>query len=168
VDQLASTSAHQKKMKHVSKNYMHMDKLISKKTLSLQVAKKLIEYAIHKAHELKVDGAIAVVDDGGHLICLERIDGTMAAAANIAIGKAATAAVFNRSGDVLENAVTNDRPVMALLNSVSPFPYVPLKGSYPIEIDNQMVGAVAVAGAKNGENDEKIVLYAIDQLKALL
>jgi glc operon protein GlcG len=154
-------------MKQISNKIDNMDKLISKKTLSLQVAKKLIEFA-NKAHELQVGGAIAVVDDGGHLICLERIDGTMAAAANIAIGKAATAAVFNRPGDVLENAVTNDRPVMALLNSVSPFPYVPLKGSYPIEIDNQMVGAVAVAGAKNGENDEKIVLYAIDQLKAWL
>lgn len=145
-----------------------MPELISKKTLSLGLAKKIIEFAIIKANELEVGGAIAVVDDGGHLICVERIDGTMAAAANIAIGKAATAAVFNRPGDVLEQAITHDRPVMALLNSVSPFPYVPLKGSYPIEIDNQLVGAVAVAGAKNGDNDETIVLYAIDQFKSLL
>jgi glc operon protein GlcG len=145
-----------------------MTHLISKKTLSLEVAKKIIEFAMVKANELEVGGAIAVVDDGGHLICLERIDGTMAAAANIAIGKAATAAVFNRPGDVLEHAITNERPVMALLNSVSPFPYVPLKGAYPVEIDNQVVGAVAVAGAKNGENDEAIVLYAIDRIKSVV
>ena len=67
-----------------------MQKLISKHTLTLEAAKTLIDFAILKANELGVGGAIAVVDDGGHLICLERIDGTMLAAANIAIGKAAT------------------------------------------------------------------------------
>ena len=109
-----------------------MSELITKRTLSLKAAKMLVEAAIHKAIELGVGGAIAVVDNGGHLICLERIDGTMAAAANIAIGKAATAATFKRPGAVLEQTVTVDRPAMAVLNSVSPFPFVPLKGSYPI------------------------------------
>jgi len=140
-----------------------MQKLIQKHTLTLEAAKSLIGFAIIKASELGVGSAIAVVDDGGHLICLERIDGTMAAAANIAIGKAATAIGFKRPGAVLEETITTQRPAMQGLHSVTPAPFVPLKGSYPIEINDEMVGAIAVAGAMNGENDEAIVLYAIDQ-----
>jgi len=139
-----------------------MQKLIQKHTLTLEAAKSLIAFAILKAKALGVGGAIAVVDDGGHLICLERIDGTMVAAANIAIGKAATAIGFKRPGAVLEQTISVDRPAMRTLNSVTPFPFVPLKGSYPIVIDGEIVGALAVAGAENAENDEKIALYATE------
>ena len=145
-----------------------MSELITKHTLSLKAAKKLIDAAILKAKELGVGGAIAVVDNGGHLICLERIDGTMAAAANIAIGKAATAATFKRPGAVLEQTVTADRPAMSVLNSVSPFPFVPLKGSYPIMVDGEIVGAIAVAGAENGENDETIALFALGKIQQII
>jgi len=138
-----------------------MQKLIQKHTLTLEAAKSLIDFAILKAKELGVGGAIAVVDDGGHLICLERIDGTMAAAANIAIGKAATAIVFKRPGAVLEETITTQRPAMQGLHSVTPAPFVPLKGAYPIEMNGEIVGAIAVAGAMNGENDEVIALFAI-------
>jgi glc operon protein GlcG len=140
-----------------------MQKLIQKQTLTLQAAKSLIAFAINKAKELGVGGAIAVVDDGGHLICLERIDGTMVAAANIAIGKAATAATFKRPGAELELTVTTDRPAMSVLNSVSPFPFVPLKGSYPILFEGEIVGAIAVAGAMSGERDEAIARGAIEE-----
>ena len=139
-----------------------MQKLIQKHTLTLEAAKSLVAFAILKARELGVGGAIAVVDDGGHLICLERIDGTMVAAANIAIGKAATAIGFKRPGAVLEETITTLRPAMQVLHSVTPAPFVPLKGAYPIEIDGEIVGAIAVAGAMNGENDETIALYAIE------
>ena len=140
-----------------------MPELITKKSLSLEAAKTLIDFATLKARELGVGGAIAVVDEGGHLICLERLDGTMVAAANIAIGKAATAVGFKRSGMVLEQTVTKDRVVMQTLGSVTPAPFVPLMGAYPIEIDGEMVGGISVAGAENGENDEAIVLYAIQK-----
>lgn len=140
-----------------------MQKLIQKHTLTLEAAKSLIAFAIVKAKALGVGGAIAVVDDGGHLICVERIDGTMVAAANIAIGKAATAIGFKRPGAILEQTITTQRAAMQVLNSVTPAPFVPLKGSYPIEINGEMVGAIAVAGAMNGENDENIALYAIEK-----
>lgn len=144
-----------------------MTKLTTKQSLTLESAKLLIGFAVLKAGELGVGGAIAVVDDGGHLICLERIDGTMAAAAGIAIGKAATALVFKRSGAILEQTVTNDRPAMSVLNSVSPFPFVPLKGSYPVVVNDQVVGAIAVAGASNGENDETIALFAVEKFNTI-
>jgi glc operon protein GlcG len=140
-----------------------MQKLIQKHTLTLVAAKSLVIFAISKAKALGVGGAIAVVDDGGHLICVERIDGTMVAAANIAIGKAATAVGFKRPGAILEQTITTLRPAMQVLNSVTPAAFVPLKGSYPIEIDGEIVGAIAVAGAMNGENDETIALFAIEE-----
>lgn len=127
----------------------------------------LVELAVSKARELEVGAAIALVDDGGHLICLERLDGTMVAAANIAIGKAATALGFKRPGSVLEETVTIERPAMKTLNSVTPAPFVPLKGSYPIEIDGNIVGAIAVAGAGTGQNDETIALFAIERFMNL-
>jgi glc operon protein GlcG len=136
-------------------------KLITKKSLSLEAAKTLVSFAVLKASELNVSGAIAVVDDGGHLIYLERLDGTMVAASNIAIGKASTAVGFKRPGVVLEQTVTTDRPAMKSLNGLTPATFVPLKGSYPIEIDREIVGAIAVAGAETGENDEIIAAYAV-------
>jgi len=139
-----------------------MTKLISKKSLSLEAAKTLTDYAILKASKLGVGGAIAVVDDGGHLICLERLDGTMAAAASLAIGKAATAVNFKRPGTVLEQTVT-DRPAMRTIDSGTPFPFVALKGSHLIEVDGEIVGAIGVAGAVNGKNDEDIALFAIEK-----
>ncbi len=138
-----------------------MTKLLSKRSLTLEAAKQLIDFAIEKAKELKVGGAIAVVDDGAHLICLQRIDGSMVAAANIAIGKAATAVGFKRPGSVLENAVSKDRVAMQTLGNVTPDPFIPLMGAYPIIIDDEIVGGISVAGAENGENDEKIAKHAI-------
>jgi len=82
------------------------------------------------------------------------IDGSMVAAANIAIGKAATVVGFKRPGKVLEKAVSDVRVAMQTLGNVTP---------YPIIIEEQMVGGISVAGAENGDNDEIIVCYAIDQ-----
>jgi uncharacterized protein GlcG (DUF336 family) len=144
-----------------------MGDFITKKTLSLKDAKVLEALAISKALELGVGAAVAVVDYGGHLISLVRVDGTMAAASNIAIGKAATAVGFQRPGIILEQTITCERPAMRTLISVAPFPYVPLKGSYPVIINGEVVGAIGVAGAKTGENDELIALYAIERFEVL-
>lgn len=141
-----------------------MTKLISSNSLSLETAKMLVDQAVLKAKELGVGGAIAVVDSGGHLICLERIDNTMVAAANIAIGKAATAVGFKRPGKVLEKTVTETRIAMQTLGGVTPAAFVPLMGAYPIEVEGKIVGGIAVAGAENGENDEIIVLNALSIL----
>ncbi len=144
-----------------------MLKFIEKKSLSLESAKMLEGFAESKAIELGVGAAVAIVDEGGHLICLGRLDGTMSAAPNIAIGKAATAVSFKRPGLISERIVTDDRPAMRTLTSVTPFPYVPLQGSYPVEINGEIIGAIAVAGAGTGENDEIIAKYAADKFHEL-
>ena len=71
--------------------------VIEKKTLTLDGAKRVIEAAKAEAKRLNAPGGvIAVVDDGGHLMALERLDNTFAAGAQISIGKARTSALINR------------------------------------------------------------------------
>jgi len=106
-----------------------MSNLISNKLLSLETAKKMVGHPIIKAKELGVVRAIAVVENGGHLVCLERMDETMVAAANIAIGKAATAVGFKRSGIILKQTVTENRVVMQTLIGVIPAPFIHLMGA---------------------------------------
>lgn len=136
----------------------------SKKVLTLKAAKMIAAIAAGKAVELKVSGAIAVVDDSGSLVYLERLEGTMPAAANIAIGKAATAAIFKRPTRLLEELIHSKRPAMLSLSQIPDTPYVPLMGGYPIIVDGEIVGAVAVAGAETGENDELIAKAASESL----
>ena len=134
----------------------------TKIVLGLDLAKAIAKRASEKASELNVGGAIAVVDDSGNLIYLEKIDGTMPAASNIAIGKAATCAAFKRPTRILEELIQNKRIAMLDLSGITNTPYVPLMGAYPIYINDEIVGAVSVAGAETGENDEIIALYACE------
>jgi uncharacterized protein GlcG (DUF336 family) len=137
-----------------------MKKLIIKRTLSLEAAKELGARAAQKATDIGMGGAIAVVDNGGHLLYFERLDGTILVASNITIGKAVTALTFNRPGKVLENTVSDERKAMMATFGVTTM--VPLMGSYPIKVDGETVGAIAVGGAGNPQNDEIIVLYALE------
>lgn len=139
-----------------------MPEIKAKKTLTLTGAKKIAARAVEKALEMNLPGAIAIVDDSGSLVYLERLDGTMPAAANIAIGKAATAAAFMRPTKILEELIQEKRMVMLSLNGIPDTAYVPLMGAYPIYSDSYIVGAVSVAGAVSGLNDELIASYAAE------
>jgi len=137
-----------------------MGDTVTLKSLTLNAAKSIASRAVIKAQELGVPAAIAVVDLTGSLIYLEKLDGTMPVASNLAIGKANTAIAFQRETIKLEDLIQQKRIVMLGLNSVIDGPYVPLMGAYPIVFEGQIIGAVGVAGALNGENDEIIAKHA--------
>lgn len=138
--------------------------LIEKKTISLAGAKKAIESAVSEAKRLGAPGAaIAVVDDGGNLIALERLDGTFAAGANISIGKARTAAIFKRPTSVFENSINQGRTAMAALSD-----FTPLMGGVPIEVEGKMIGAIGVSGAASAQQDEEIALAAARSMNAFM
>jgi glc operon protein GlcG len=124
-----------------------------KKSLTLEGAKAVAAAAAADARSKGAGGAIAVVDDGGNLLYLERLDGTFAAAANISIEKARTAALFRLSTSVFENAIKNGR-VAFVANREA----LPLQGGVPIVVDGQVVGAVGVSGAKSAQQDDEIAL----------
>lgn len=127
-----------------------------KKALTLDGAKKVIAAAVSYAKKNNAPGGvIAVVDDGGNLMALERLDGTFAAGANISIGKARTAVLFKRPTKAFEDIIKNGRTAMVALPDGL---FTPLQGGVPIVIDGQVVGGVGVSGAASAQQDEDLAI----------
>jgi len=83
---------------------------VEKKALTLEGAKKVIAAAVAEAKSKNAPGgAIAVVDEGGNLVALERLDNTFAAGANISIDKARTAVLFKRPTTFFEDVINKGR-----------------------------------------------------------
>src|ERR671911_2432244 len=94
---------------------------VEKKTLTIEGAKKVIAGAVAYAKKNNAPGGvIAVVDDGGNLMALERLDGTFAAGATISIGKARTAALFKRPTKAFEEIINKGRTAMTTLPDFTP------------------------------------------------
>ena len=127
--------------------------IVTKKGLTLDGAKQVIAAATAEARKARAGGVIAVVDDGGNLMALERLDGTFAAGANISVGKARTAALFKRPTRFFEDVIKNGRTSMVALND-----FTPLQGGVPIMVDDEIVGAVGVSGAASSQQDEEIAM----------
>ncbi len=136
---------------------------VERKTLTIDGAKRVIAAGVAQAHRNKTTGAIAVVDDGGNLMAVERIDGTFPAASNISIGKARTAAIFKHPTKFFEEVVGKGRTSMVALND-----FTPLQGGVPIMVDGQLVGAVGVSGASSAQEDEELAETAANSLNAPL
>jgi uncharacterized protein GlcG (DUF336 family) len=122
-----------------------------KKVLTLEGAKKAAAAAAADARAHGEGSAIAVVDDGGNLIYLERLDNTFAAGARISIGKARTAALFKKPTAAFEEIIRGGRTPMIALED-----FTPLQGGVPIEVDGKVVGAIGVSGAANQQRDEEV------------
>jgi uncharacterized protein GlcG (DUF336 family) len=130
---------------------------IEKKALTLEGAKKVVTAAVAEAKRINAPGgAIAVVDEGGHLIAMERLDNTFAAAANISIGKARTAAIFGRPTTFFEDVINKGRTSMTTLPD-----FTPLQGGVPILVDGRVVGAVGVSGAASAQQDEELAFAGV-------
>jgi glc operon protein GlcG len=128
--------------------------VLSIATLSHQAALRVAAAAGAEAKRLKAPGgAIAVVDAGGHLLVLERLDGTFAAAADISAGKARTAARFQRPTKTFEEIIRKGRTPMLALDD-----FTPLLGGVPIVVAGAVVGAIGVSGAASADQDEEIAL----------
>src|ERR1700741_5379176 len=130
--------------------------VIEKKSLAIEGAKKVIAAALAEAKRLNAPGGvIAVVDDGGNLMALERLDGTFAAGANISIGKARTSVLFKKPTKVFEDIIKNGRTAMVALPDAF---FTPLQGGIPITIDGQIAGGVGVSGAASAQQDEELAM----------
>jgi glc operon protein GlcG len=137
--------------------------VVSKPSLSLDGARKVIASAIAEAKAQNAPGGvIAVVDDGGNLMALERLDNTFAAGANISIGKARTAVLFKRPTKFFEDVIKNGRTAMVALND-----FTPLQGGVPIVVDGQVVGGVGVSGAASAQQDEELALAGANAFATL-
>ena len=134
--------------------------IAEKKSLTLDGARTVIAGAKEYARKNKAPGGvIAVVDDGGNLVALERLDGTFSAGANISVGKAKTAVMFKRPTKAFEDIIKNGRTAMVALPD-----FTPLQGGVPITVDGQIVGGVGVSGAASAVQDEELAIAGAEAL----
>jgi glc operon protein GlcG len=108
-------------------------------------------------------GSIAIVDDGGNLLALERLDQTFAASANIAVGKARTSALFKKPTKLFEDAIKGGRTSMVTLGSDLQN-FTPLQGGIPLEWEGKVVGAIGVSGAASAQQDEELAIVGANSL----
>lgn len=132
--------------------------LADKKVLTLEGAKKVAAAAESEARKNNWNVVIAVVDDGGHLVYLQRIDGTQTGSIDVAIQKARTAQAFKRPTKVFEDAIAGGRNALIALHGA-----LPLEGGVPIMVGGQLVGAIGVSGVKSSE-DGQIAKAGADSL----
>jgi len=112
-----------------------------KKFLTLEGAKKAAAAAEADARRRNLPVVIAVVDDGGELLVLERMDGTQTGSLKVGIGKARTAAQFKRPTKFFEDQIRDGRIVTLALPD-----FTPLQGGVPIFVGGQFVGAIGASG----------------------
>jgi uncharacterized protein GlcG (DUF336 family) len=132
----------------------------SKRSLTLEGAKAVAAAAAAEAKRGNEGASIAIVDDGGNLMYLERIQPTFPMGATISTEKARTAALFQKPTKILEDAIVGGRT--PLLNAWS----APLNGGEPILVDGKIVGAVGVSGAASAARDAVIALAGAAALTA--
>ena len=119
----------------------------SKPVLTLDDVKKIAVAAEAEAVKNNWAVTISIVDDGGHLLWLQRLDGAAPVSAWIGPQKAITAAIGRRESGVYEKMVNEGR-----MSFLAVTPVTPLEGGVPIMVDGQVVGAVGVSGVKSSED----------------
>ncbi|MBV8434998.1 MAG: heme-binding protein, partial [Candidatus Eremiobacteraeota bacterium] len=119
------------------------------KVLTLEGAQKVVSAALAAAEADHSHGAVAVVDSGGNLIAVASLDGTFPQAAQVAIGKAHTAAVFRKDTSFFEHAINSGRVTLVAMQN-----FTPLQGGVLILVDGEVVGAVGVSGTASQQQDE--------------
>ena len=106
---------------------------------------------------------IAVVDEGGHPILVQRLDGAQISSIDTAVGKARAAVAWKRPTRLLEESVNNGRYAFLSIHQGMAL----LQGGVPVEIDGQVLGAVGVSGVK-ASDDEIVAQAGVDALKGAL
>jgi uncharacterized protein GlcG (DUF336 family) len=138
------------------------EELPTKKSLSLSVAKQVAAAAEKHAADNKWNVCIAIVDDGGHLIYFQRIDGTQTGSVQVSQRKAQTAIAFKRPTKVFEEGVAGGRNALLALPGA-----VPLEGGLPLVVDGQMIGAIGVSGV-TAQQDGLIAQAGADALAKIV
>jgi len=134
--------------------------VVDKKALTLDGAKKIAAAAEAEAVKNKWNVVIAVVDEGGQILYLERMDGTQYGSVDVAIKKARTSSAFKRPTKVFEDAVAGGRNALLALDGA-----LPLEGGLPLAVGGQVVGAIGVSGVTS-QQDGQIAKAGVDALAA--
>ena len=129
--------------------FMAEAQLATKKALTLEAAKQIAAAAEAEAKKNNWTMVIAVVDDGGHLIYLERMDGTQIGSVEVAQEKAMTAVRFKRPTKSLEDNVASGRQALLKLPGATP-----IEGGLPIINGADTLGAIGVSGGTSPQDGQ--------------
>ena len=121
--------------------------LTVKKSLNLAVAKKIAAAAEAEARKNSWNVVITVLDEGGNLLYLQRMDGTQIGSIEVAIAKGASAIKFKRPTKVFEEAVKGGRNAILSLPGA-----LPVEGGEPVTVDGNIIGAVGVSGVQSDQD----------------
>jgi glc operon protein GlcG len=143
----------------VAVNALAVD-LPEKKVLTLEAAKQVAAAAADEAQRRHARVVIAVVDDGGYPVYLERGNGAQVASSQVAIDKARTAAIYRRPSKVFEEQVSHGRVSALALSGAAP-----LQGGLPLVAGDAVVGAIGVSG-ETPQEDEDIARIGAEALAA--
>jgi uncharacterized protein GlcG (DUF336 family) len=115
--------------------------LPARKKLTLEAARRIASAAEAEALRQEFTMCIAVVDDGGHLLCFARMDDTQLGSIEVAIAKARSALMFRRPTKALEDRLTGGwMPTLGLAG------VVPIEGGVPLIVEDEIIGAIGVSG----------------------
>jgi glc operon protein GlcG len=125
--------------------------LLQKKALSLEAARKMVAAAEAEAERNHWRGVVAVVDDGGWVILLERMDhAAMTASVELAAGKARSAALFKKPTQALEEAINHGRYA-----AITARGFIEMQGGLPVVVDGEVIGGIGASFA-TPEEDEQV------------
>lgn len=122
--------------------------MLTKSVLTSADVKKIAAAAEAEALANNWAVTIAIVDDGGHLLSLQRLDGAAPLSAHIAQAKAKTSAMGRRETKVYEDIINNGRTAFVTVPCVDGM----LEGGVPVIVDGQVIGAVGVSGVKSDQD----------------
>jgi glc operon protein GlcG len=133
--------------------------LAAKKMLTLEAARKMVAAAEAEAERHNLRGVIAVVDDGGWPILVERMDNAaFIASVELAPGKARTAALFKKPSQALEDAINHGR-----IAAVTARGFIEMQGGLPIVVDGPVIGGIG-ASFDTPEHDVEIAQAGLSAL----
>jgi glc operon protein GlcG len=132
--------------------------LTTKKALTLSGAKRIAAAAEAEAVKNQWNVVIAILDDGGNLLYLQRADGTQIGSVDVAIAKARTAVKFKRPSKALEDAVAGGRNAILALPGATP-----VEGGVPLMVGSDIIGSIGVSGVTS-QQDGQIAAAGVAQL----
>ena len=137
--------------------------LADKKALTLQIAKQVAAAAEQAATANHNHMFVLIVDDGGNLMYMERMDEAQLGSFEVALGKARSAVFFKRPTKMFEDAVTKNgyTPILKLPNAM------PVEGGIPLVVDGHFVGAIGVSGGTPQE-DGKAAQAGVDAFPGIV
>ncbi len=137
-------------------------------SLSIDVARRILEASKQRARELRSPVSIAIVDAGGHLVLFERMMSPYGwATSSISIAKASTAVMFNQSTDAVAQWGSGIPGFASSMASMTEGKFIMAAGGWPIRMQGATIGGIGVSGGNAPGRDDEIARAGLGVLEAM-